>query len=342
MSNVRNETSTEPRVLDMSNVEDAILARWEDADESQPSEDEQGATPEPEEETQGELEFEEAEEPDEELEEEEDSEVEADDDTETEDESDDDTVIDISDETEVEVLVDGEQHSISIGQLKRLAGQEKSLTRKSQETARQRKEAEDAIGKGHVLMQKMLENAQERWKPYQDVDMLVASKTMDAEDFAQLRKEAGEAYNDLKFLTEEADSFYKDAQDRQKVALQDAAKECVKTLQDSIPDWSNELYNDIRTYAVAQGLPEEQVNQYVDPNVIMLLNKARLYDQGKRVATVKKKAATTKKVLRTKKAPANAQAQRKAKADKQRDALRANGGNDLEDIAEALLGRWAT
>ena len=111
MSNVQNDTSTEPRVLDMSNVEDAILARWEDADESQPSEDEQGATPEPEEETQGELEFEEAEEPDEELEEEEDSEVEADDDTETEDESDDDMVIDISDDHEVEVLVDGEEHS---------------------------------------------------------------------------------------------------------------------------------------------------------------------------------------------------------------------------------------
>ena len=33
MSNVQNDTSTEPRVLDMSNVEDAILARWEDADE---------------------------------------------------------------------------------------------------------------------------------------------------------------------------------------------------------------------------------------------------------------------------------------------------------------------
>ena len=27
-----------------------------------------------------------------------------------------------------------------------------------------------------------------------------------------------------------------------------------------MPEWSNELYNDIRTYAVAQGLPEEQVN----------------------------------------------------------------------------------
>ena len=165
---------------------------------------------------------------------------------------------------------------------------------------------------------------------------------MDAEDFAQLRKEAGEADNDLKFLTEEADSFYKDVQEKQKVALQDAAKECVKTLQDSIPDWSNELYNDIRTYAVAQGLPEEQVNQYVDPNVIMLLNKARLYDQGKRVATVKKKAATTKKVLRTKKAPANATTQRQMKAQKQRQTLRNNGGNDLEDIAEALLGRWQT
>ena len=54
----------------------------------------------------------------------------------------------------------------------------------------------------------------------------------------------------------------------------------MKVLQDAIPDWSNETYSDIRSYAVAQGLPEEQVNVIVDPAVIQIINKARLFDQA--------------------------------------------------------------
>ena len=120
--------------------------------------------------------------------------------------------------------------------------------------------------------------------------------------------------------------------------MKDAAGEAVKVLQETIPDWSNSLYNDIRAYAVAQGLPTDQVDTIVDPVVIQLINKSRLYDQGKRVATVKKKTAAKKKVLRSKKAPANAQTRAAAKRDKALDNLR--NSRDNEDIADAILQRW--
>lgn len=338
MSNVHNNTSNEDRILSMDEVEDAILSRWEDAGEDQPSENEAEANQEATEETQGELDFEEAEEveiePDDESDPEE--EVEAEDEEVEEQEE----IIELDDETLIDVQIDGETKQASVKELKRLYGQEQSLTRKSQEAASKRKDADDAINKTSVIMQKMLEQAEARYKPYEDVDMLVASKTMDTEDFAQLRKEASEAQKDLQFLREEADTFYKGLQEQQQAMMQDAAKQCVEVLQKDIPEWNNELYNDIRGYAIAQGLPEDQVNQYVDPNVIKLINKARLYDQGKRVATVKKKAASTKKVLRTKKAPANDTTRRNIESQKRREALRKSGGNDLDDIADALLGRW--
>ena len=76
-------------------------------------------------------------------------------------------------------------------------------------------------------------------------------------------------------------------------------------LEADIPEWNNQLYDDIRSYAIGIGLPEEQVNNYVDPTVIKVLNKARLYDQAKQVTTTKKKRVA-KKVLKSKKAPANA------------------------------------
>ena len=125
----------------------------------------------------------------------------------------------------------------------------------------------------------MLGRAEERFKPYSEVDMLLASKTMDAEDFAALRKEAQAASEDVRFLKEEADRFYGELQQQHQAAQKQAATEAVKVLQDAIPDWSNETYSDIRSYAVAQGLPEEQVNTIVDPAVIQIINKARLFDQ---------------------------------------------------------------
>ena len=112
----------------------------------------------------------------------------------------------------------------------------------------------------------------------------------------------------------------------------------MKVLETDIPDWSNQLYDDIRAYAVGQGLPEAQVNNYVDPAVIKILNKARLFDQAKQVTTTKKKRVA-KKVLRTKKAPQN-EAQVKAKRMQQAKARLQERNADIDDIADVLLQRW--
>ena len=177
-----------------------------------------------------------------------------------------------------------------------------ALTKKSQLVAEQRKQAEENIGKTNVVLQKLIEKAEAKWKPYSEVDMLLASKTMDDAEFSQLRLEAQQASDDLRFLTEEANQYYGELQQQQQAALREQAQEAVKVLEKDIPDWNNKLYDDIRSYAVAQGLPEDQVNTYVDPVVIKILNKARLFDQAKQVTTTKKKRVA-KKVLKTTKAP---------------------------------------
>lgn len=341
MNNVQDTLSTERRPLSLADAEDAILARWEDP-QNEASNDEQEAAPDTEqEETNGALELDEGDETEVDLDEETDREEyeETDEGDETEDEDQDDSNV-IADDAEVEIVENGETHRASVSELKRLWGQEASLTRKSQQVATQRKEAENAIQKSDAVLQAMLSKAEEKYKPYADVDMLLASKTMDAEDFAALRKEAQTAHDEVRFLREEADSFYGELQKQQLKAQQEAAKEAVKVLEETIPDWSNETYANIRSYAVAQGLPQEQVDAYVDPAVITILNKARLYDQGKRVATVKKKAATQKKVLRSQKSPPNRATRRQSEIDQARASLRNNRGADLEDIASVLMKRW--
>ena len=343
MNNEQNNISpAEPQLknLTVDEASESILARWTD-DSKNPSDNETEQTEtepkETEEQDQSNDDNKESE-IDEELEKDpsEDTEELSDDDDQDTDASSGDR--DISDDDEVEIIVDGETEKVSIKSLKRLHGQESSLTRKSQEVARQRKEAEEVTSKSQIVLDAMLKKAEEKYKPYKEVDMLLASKTMNSADFAQLRKESQSAYEDYNFLTNEAQKLYQDVQEQQKIALQNQAKEAVKVLQETVPNWSNTLYNDIRGYAIGQGFEEAEVNNYVDPKVIQILNKARLYDEGKKVANIKKANPTAKKVLKSKKAPPTAQNRKNADLKNLRKQMRTS--TDLDDISNVLLSRW--
>jgi hypothetical protein len=321
-------------------VEDAILKRWEVVDEDQPTENSSEATSEEVIETDDQDVNEEEEivqETDEELDEDPVEETE-----ESEEETSEDPVL--TDDSLIDITIDGKNEQASLKDLKRLYGQEASLTRKSQETSARRKEADEALERTSVQYQKMLERAEKQWEPYSKVDMLVAAKQMSDEDFAQLRNEARVAEDNLKFIKEESNSFYDGFKQEQAKQQQLQAQECIKTLQNDVPDWSNDLYNSIRTYAVNQGLQQDQVDQYVDPSVIKILNKARLYDESKKTAATKKASKPPVKVLRSKKAPASSQDAKQAKtaaAIKRMQEGSQLSGN-LDDIAEVLLSRWET
>jgi hypothetical protein len=345
MTNVLHEAN--PAVLeDLDDTANAILANWSDGSDLSEEEeleapdnvtdDTEGDTSEPTD--------------DEEDQEDDGSDEDPDDDEPTEDtdeEDDDGDEMELSEDTLIEIAVDGENKQASLKDLKRLYGQEASLTRKSQEVATKRKEADDALNRADVSYRKLLERAEARNKPYSEIDMLVASRQMSVEDFASLRREAKEAGDDLSFLKEESQQFYSEARKNHEAQQAASAKECLTTLQDKIPDWSNDLYNDIRQYAVSVGLPQEQVDQYVDPSVIILLNKARMYDQTKATATTKKaKAMTVKtskgKSLRSKKAPAsisNGATTRRQQSEQRLRDNRSNAG-DMDDIADAIMARW--
>jgi len=344
MSVQNNPQAERATYNDVDSAADAILSKWEETPVEEQSENEEEATEAENDETvQGDLfDNEEAIETEEvDLEDTEDPDEADEDEAEEYEEEDSDEPLVASDDLSVEITVGEEQHQVSVGELKRLYGQEASLTRKSQDLAQQRKDAEANIEKTHVVLQKMLEKAEQRYEPYKDIDMLVAAKEMATEDFAQLRKDAQAAEGDLKFLREEADQFYSDLKSQQQQALQTQAQEALKVLRDEIPEWNNDLYNDIRTFAVSEGLPQEQVDNFVDPVVLKILHKARLFDEGKKVAAVKKtKTKASKKVLKTRSAPPT-KADRRTKA--MQDARKnLRKSRDLDDVASVLMSRWET
>lgn len=348
MNDNEQNVNSEPKALDIDDAAEAILGRWDDGETlSEVDEDATSEDLEETEVTEDELDDEEDDEGEDNLDDPETDELDDDDETDEDEdaEEDEDEPLAASDDQVVDISVNGESKKVSVKDLKRLYGQEASLTKKSQDLANQRKQSEEQLAQTHMSYQKLMERAEARYKPYADIDMLVASREMDAETFSQLRQDAKQAEDDLKFLQEESGQLVSQAQQNHQQATKEAAADCVKVLQEQLPDWGNELYTNIREYAVASGLPKDQVDQYTDPQVIMLINKARLYDQSKQSAKSKKaKAKLTKsksgktKVLSSKKAPPSKKSIQKANQQKQMDML--SGAKDLDDIAEALMSRW--
>lgn len=267
------------------------------------------------------------------------TEEEAEDDTENteEDEDSDKEPKTLEDDALVEVKVDDEVLKVSVKDLKRLYGQEAALTKKSQQVAAKRKELEQEGIKTAAILDKMYNKAAERWKPYSEIDMLVASKQLDTESFAALRAEAQAAYEDFRFVSEEANAFVQETQAKQQAALKEAAAEAVTVLKEAIPNWSTSLYDSIRDYAIKTGMKPEVVNNLVDPVAIQLIHKARLYDEAKKIAT-KKKVNAPKKVIKSTALNTPKGVDSAQKAELAASRLRSTG--DMDDAADLFLSRW--
>jgi hypothetical protein len=327
--------------IDEDGAAEQFLSRWSEEDPEKVSE-----SPEDEEvETDDEPVETEAEEDEENEEETEADPEETGDESEAEDDEDSDEVEEeapkkgktLDDDAVVKVKVDDKELEVSVKDLKRLYGQEAALTKKSQAVATERKEVEANGAKLAAQMQRVYDKAAARWEPYSKIDMLVASKQLDTEEFAALRQEAQAAYEDFRFITQEADEFVKNANEQRQATLKTEAKKAVEVLKTAIPGWNQAVYDSVRTYAIEKGLPAEIVNAMVDPVAIQLIHKAMTFDKAKTITT-KKKTVQPKKVLKTTKTTTG----RDVKEDRtaaQMKRLKASGTTD--DAADLFLARWA-
>jgi hypothetical protein len=248
-----------------------------------------------------------------------------------------------ADDAEVVVTVDGEERRVSVKDLKRLYGQEAALTRKSQAVAAKQKEYEDSTKKAVHALSTLAERAMAEWKPYSEIDWAVAQSTLKPEDFAALRTQAKQRFDNAKFLTEELDKTMSEAQTKFMASLKEKAQETVRVLKDPesphhIPNWSNDVYNSIRDFAIEQGMNAEVVNTLVDPAAIKIIHMAMSFKKAKDVATKKVVKAIPKKVL-TSKTTQSGTSSKDAKSAKARQKLRQTGS--VDDAAAALMARWS-
>ena len=246
------------------------------------------------------------------------------------------------DDVIVKIKVDGKELDVPVKDLKRLYGQEAALTRKSQEVAAQRKQIEEIGAKQTVALSTMLQRAQERAQPYAQIDFLALAKdpNISAEELTALRIEAQKSFEDVQFYTQELDGVYKQAQAQRQQALRQQAVEAVKVLADpktGIEGWSETVYNDIRHFAISNGLNADVVNELTDPVAIKMLHKAMLFDKGqKALGTTKKIVKTQKKIMKSGSSETVAKSKPKA-ADDARNRLAKSG--KVDDASDLFLAQ---
>lgn len=237
------------------------------------------------------------------------------------------TTNEAADDHIVKVTLDGETKEFTVGTLKRLAGQEASLTRKSQE-------ADLVGGRAAAALQAALSVAQEDLAPYQGVDWMVLQQEMDPGEFKWHRENAQRLDARFRKLVGAAEGFEKDLSDRRQAASAEMAAEALREMTADVPGWDDKADAAVRAFGVSQGLDPNDVKGISNAKVLKILRKAMLYDQGQKVATQKVKDAPNKVLRGTNRA----QAAKGINVRKAERALKTTGSDDA--AVAVLMGRW--
>jgi hypothetical protein len=208
--------------------------------------------------------------------------------------------------TYVKVKVGEEEHEVAVKDLKRLFGQEASLTKKSQEVAERTKAAEQSQAKSLAALDVMVKRAQEAANPYRNVNWaaLMKDPNVSAEDVGALQEAARAAFENETFLTSQLDGFMQEVQSQQQATQAEAAKACIKALTDEasptyIKGWDQKLYNDMREFAVSVGANKDMVNSLADPAAFKLIHMAMQFHKGQQKVVTQKVNKAPKKIVKS-------------------------------------------
>jgi hypothetical protein len=251
--------------------------------------------------------------------------------------------------TYVKVKVGEEEHEVAVKDLKRLFGQEASLTKKSQEVAERTKAAEYAQAKSLAALDVMVKRAQETANPYRNVNWaaLMKDPNISAEDVGALQEAAKAAFENETFLTGQLDGFMHEVQAQQAAAQQQAAKACIQALTDDksptyIKGWDQKLYDDMRSFAVSMGANQQMVNGLVDPAAFKLIHMAMQFHKGAQKVVTQKVNKAPKKIVKasTTSAPPSKDTSKAIDRNKAVAKQKKAGGNmqSTQDAFLALLG----
>lgn len=246
---------------------------------------------------------------------------------------------DPQDETQkVTVKVGEEEHEVSVDDLKRLYGQEASLTQKSQEVSEQRKQLEETEQQNEAVMEIVLGSIKEQYEQYANIDWFVAQKQLPDEEFVALREEALRTKQQFEAVTSGVGSYLKQKEERLMADLEAKATEAHKTLNEADIGWSKDKMTELAEFAETFGFSQERIAQTVDAPLFLLLDAAMKANKVATKAKVKKAVKTPKKIITSKSKP-KAIDPAKGTQKSLESQLRKSGSE--EDAVALLMNQWS-
>ena len=230
---------------------------------------------------------------------------------ESEDVSEDDTGDDSDEESDdspeteiVEMEIDGTLYEIPLA-LKDKIMFHQDYTRKTQETAEQRKAAEVALSQAQqmqrdqefvqsvqaeVMQAQQLEATAEEYQKYLRDNIESLSST----DIEKIRFAIEDSRRQRDDLVQSLTQKQQEHQQAQEQSFQELLNKGTEVLKSKIPNWGEQQQKKLRDYGLSIGFTNEQMNTLVDPLQVEALWKASQYDalqQGKSAAVKKVQSA---------------------------------------------------
>jgi hypothetical protein len=250
------------------------------------------------------------------------------------------------DEVYVKVKVGEDEYEVPVKDLKRLHGQEASLTRKSQQVAEQTKAIENQRTAYAHKLDTMVNKATEKANQYRQVNFHALAKdpNVSAEMLGALEQEARRAFEEEAFLKGEVNQFVQSVNQERQNRLVNTARESLKQINDPdnahhIPNFNQKLHDEMMQFAVDNGIPREMAINTVDAPTLKLLHMAMSYMKGQSKVATKVVNKSPKKIMKTSTVP-QPRTPIKKNRDEANKRLKEHGS--LDNAANAFMAGWAT
>lgn len=241
-----------------------------------------------------------------------------------------------AEETEKELTFEVGGETLSAEELKLGYLRQSDYTQKTQNLAESRKAAEAQLEETTATMSALLSAAGADLSRFQGVDWERAA-VENPEQYKQAKASFEQTRSTYDFIKAQSDQYQEQQQQQADTAQKEAATESLTVLKTNIPNWNNDLYYAIGSYAQKDlGVSSEEFHQVADHRIITALYKAMQFDQAKTVAAKKKIKASPTKTLSGGKADATKATQSESFR-KASERLRKTGR--VEDAAAVILNR---
>jgi len=205
----------------------------------------------------------------------------------------------------VPVKIDGEESEVTMEELIANYQTKQHQSKKGDELAKQAKELDAYKADAQVFAQinaQLLQDQDDKDRRIlagleKKVDEAYADDDYDASKFERQLNKATKEYNQRKSNRDSMlDNMGRKVQEQQAEFFNKQVEEFHQAIPEFIPDWSDDVAQANRDFALKSGLPEQLVDHMVDPAVVAFVDKYRRLAETTSKGAVKRKKAPVKRV----------------------------------------------